>query len=1024
VIFTSFEASPTSSAVTEAIGKLLISYPGPAVAVAWETVIDPTFLKPLSEFLETMKRDQISAASGRGQKAGETLQEERESTHPMFISELLTGILRGVGHEVNVERFMKRIGDEVLWDNAVIPWRRSPLWLVVRVALRMVLGQEDYKSFIIFFMAQVLILATQRGVRADRLFVMNAKLARRVYKLRDQLPQFVLVDAERAVDGTYKQINDEWLQTQNSIRRDPWGLWRSVFLFGASFMKDTVITMRNSREYVKGLRHIKCTKPERETFTPREVRRIDMADVWKMPQTSRLKDAGITQDIMLADFERWVMESLDGWLTVFTNENTTEACNTLGGSMQDYMEVARVAYQGNPERNSIMILTVMELWVALDKLAVDSCPLLSKYSPELNESFLCVLLLPQRQQRVRLSLVENYIKERRSASLPMSTSVFSKDITKHTFSVCYFQSCDNLVQLEKQISSDAAIDRQNKIAELARRETEYFNALAIIRTLSCDYYTHWKDGWTRHDRNCKKCAKVKETDTMRIEVHEWPLPDDPLLKAAVVFELRCPQPFAIWREATFRIRNDLCAPINTQTSPSKPFENLSDYSGLKHYFEDHKVSGQSTLRYTSMTKSFLSSHYRYRRLPATTEDICVRNALKFALYDTKSARWTSDLPHAIDCRRLCTFRLPKGPYSSLQHAVEGTSHTPNQVLAHQSKCPPELQLHEYVAFGLMRSGWRIQWLNMLREIRSRTLTFSAEPVGMLYFQAAWQVGHSGNVDNGRECHVEPGEEDFGEHMIKELEVLLEGVKENWQEVTAVQIMIVLAIQIMAGTESTYVCSRAVQFLKEARRVCLAWTRELAEKLPGCDPSEVRDSQLRVIQIAATCRMTFDTQDPLFWAMLRTSHDVAVYVECATTIHYNLPSGICVLPMAIKSLLARDTRMAYAIEGHLRGLVCGEHYPGPTGIDLKPVWNAYERGESWSAMDCPNERWVYTYTGGGEGKESQKVHYNLISGELLVEGLPLGRMPVSYTNHPTYKELFQEVRHFNVINTFRFTLLCC
>lgn len=281
MIFTSFEASPTSSAVTEAIGKLLISYPGPAIAVAWETVVDPTFLSRLSKFVEMVKRHQISAASGRGQKAGETLQEERESTHPMFISELLTGILRGVGQEVDVERFMKRIGDEVLWDNAtILPWRRSSLWLVVRVALWVVLGQDDYKFFMIFFMAQVLVLSTQRGVKADRLFVMNAKLARGVYKLRDQqIPDLILIDAERAVENTYKQLNDEWLQTHCSIRQDLWGSWWTDFSSGTSFMKDTVITMRNSREYVKGLRHINCSRPEREAFTPREVRRIDMMDV-------------------------------------------------------------------------------------------------------------------------------------------------------------------------------------------------------------------------------------------------------------------------------------------------------------------------------------------------------------------------------------------------------------------------------------------------------------------------------------------------------------------------------------------------------------------------------------------------------------------------------------------------------------------------------------------------------------------------------------------------------------------------
>lgn len=279
---------------------------------------------------------------------------------------------------------------------------------------------------------------------------------------------------------------------------------------------------------------------------------------------------------MLADFERWVMESLNRWLSEFAIGNLTEACNALGGGIQDYMEVTRVAYQGNPERNSIMVLTVMELWMVLDKLAVDSCPLLSKYSPELNESFLCVLLLPQGQQRSRLSFIENYIKQRRSAALLTSPSVFSKDITKHTFSVWYFQSCVDLLQLEKNISSDATIARKNKIVEFDEGEAEYHNALAVIRTMRCDYFTRWREGWTRYDRYCRKCAKVEGADTMKIEVHEWPLPDDPLLKAAVVFELRCPRPFAIWREATFRIRNNLCAPMNTPTcSPCDPSENLS-----------------------------------------------------------------------------------------------------------------------------------------------------------------------------------------------------------------------------------------------------------------------------------------------------------------------------------------------------------------------------------------------------------------------------------------------------------------
>lgn len=996
VLFTSFEASPTSEAVTGTTGKLLVSYPGPAVAVPWEKVIDPTFLTQLADFVEKMKRDVLGVAAGKGSKAGEVLQEERESTHPRFVSEMLTGILRAVGQEVEVERFMKRVGDEVLWDNAKIPWRRSPLWLVVRVSLRMVLGEEEYKYFMIFLLARVLDLATRRGVEGDRLFIMNAKVARRVYKLRDRMPGFVLDEARVVGDRAYARIEEGWLKAQSRVKRLNWELWS-----GYNFFKDANITMLGSREYVIGLKDVKCEKPERESFVPSEVKRVDTTAM-EMPSMSQVKEAGERKDIMLADFEAWVMRNLDTWLLF--NIDHSDACNDLGERMEDYMGTAKQVYHGNPERNSIMILTIMEMWVALDRMAVKSCPILSEYSPEFNESFLAALLLPQAQQRSRLSRIETHIKARRSSALPNSVSVFSKDITDATFSVRYFNNSHALNLLQYQILGAADKARLAKIAELEQKEKEYDQLQAIIRTRSCDYFTHWREGWMRHDRKCKKCAMVKQANNMKIEVHEWPLPEDTLTRAAVVFELQCPVPFAVWREVTFRILTDLCSATHTSPSDQKSYETIATYSGLRSHFNPDLLTRHSKLNYTSSTKSFLSSHYRYARFPATVGDICVKNALRFALYDTNTRTWTSHRVPEVDIRHLCTFRLPDGPYKKLQYTLKGTSHTANQVLSRQYECPPELQLHEYIAFGLLRSGRRLQWLNMLRELRSRTFTFSAEAVSMLYLQAAWQVGPPGSSEGERECHVEPGENEFGRQMIREMSAILKGIEANWQEVVAAQTMIVLAGQILAGTRTGAVEEEAVEFLRGVRRVCLAWTRELAGKLPECRPEGVREFQLRVVQMAATCRMTFDVEECYLQDVLCTDEDVAVLVECATVIHDNAPAIMSALPMGVKALLERDRRMAYAVEGHLRDLVTGSSW----GIGLKPIWSAYEQGECWTAMEGHNERWVYTYTKGSEKSESQKVHYNLISGELLVEGLPLGRMPVGYTSHTTYQELFGEV----------------
>lgn len=49
---------------------------------------------------------------------------------------------------------------------------------------------------------------------------------------------------------------------------------------------------------------------------------------------------------------------------------------------------------------------------------------------------------------------------------------------------------------------------------------------------------------------------------------------------------------------------------------------------------------QSKLNFTSFTKSFLSSHYHYAHFPAVVDDICVKNALRFSLFDTNAHIWT------------------------------------------------------------------------------------------------------------------------------------------------------------------------------------------------------------------------------------------------------------------------------------------------------------------------------------------------------------------------------------------------
>ncbi len=67
------------------------------------------------------------------------------------------------------------------------------------------------------------------------------------------------------------------------------------------------------------------------------------------------------------------------------------------------------------------------------------------------------------------------------------------------------------------------------------------------------------------------------------------------------------------------------------------------------------------------------------------------------------------------------------------------------------------------------------------------------------------------------------------------------------------------------------------------------------------------------------------------------------------------------------------------------------------------WIAFQptAGSVWVSLEKPQEQWLYTKSG------TLPVHFNLLTAELLVNGLPLARLPSEYMRHPLYAPLFQK-----------------
>lgn len=775
VRFEVFEVSPPPEAVMKATGKLICSYPGPAVDIPLDVATEPSFLQNLASFLVQMDVDQLDALPTT-KKAGSVVPEERSTAHPRYISELLMGILLALGHEADISRITKRIADDVLWKSAFKPWRRSPLWLVIRVVLQTSLPTIDiYKQFLLSFQTKLLWLFYEHNLPSDVMFCARAKTARRAYKLGSLAPGPLLQEVQDVADALEELMQRRWNAAKSEHATLP-----SFPSSSLNFLEDTNMTLPNSRAYLtKVLSRNAPPVPSPAPFQPSEFPRLkDTFSTQSFSADALRRALENDRTLALADFEDIVQNSLEQWVSSHLS-HPIPACRTLGSCFKQYIFHARSAYDSNPEDQSIMILTILDLWVALDKLAIADIPLLAEYSPEIPEDITHPLILHEPLPIHRAAVIERYLRSRHERATEPS-HIFSEETTSKTFSVRFFDKSPLLQNAKSVIEAEATRVREEKKRELREQNTQVEQDLARAASMQHEHSSGPGPKKKRKAR-CTKC--ILEKTVRHLTVHEWPLPSHAFEAKAVIFELNCPAVYVIWRDWTYTIIRDFCLAQQKQVD-AKQFLTIGQYEPLQAY---SSVRNVYRVTLASEKKSFLQAHYKDIKLPAKESSVCVANGLHLRLYDRTNNEWVSSPSKSFDLSGFCTLSLPKkGPYSTLQYAVTHTAHTSNEVVSSQAKCPNDLNIHEYMAFLALRSGPLLQWLNIVREMRARTLSFHRSEVHILLMQAAWQLGPLAGETLVRTWHEELYISAFGLLLVEEASRIIEHARVGWSEVMTIR----------------------------------------------------------------------------------------------------------------------------------------------------------------------------------------------------------------------------------------------
>ena len=365
-VFECFEVLPTTDAVMATKDALIRTFPARAVFLPEEVIQDTRFVHELGTAIFKLSVEQLRMAMETTVKGKNTVIEDRQSAHPKLVTEWLFGILSTRGKATASPTIRKRTHDDVCWKDADKPWRRSGVYLSARITLQIAFqnagladdGHSLYKNLMLYLLASFAKDVLNDEPDPDVLHVLRVKLARRNAKLGTDTFPFVQDMARQALERINGVMQSQW---RTVIARDD-----------TSIPKVPILTVTDQLTLEQSTPHLNAVWQRSKTGysycstakKPTACNRVQLQSD-TLPNADMFCNSG-DRLCGLVDFEQWVADHLGNW--VDSNKGRGDCCGLLSDLITTYHGFAKGHYTGNPERMSVMLLTMFELWVALDTI--------------------------------------------------------------------------------------------------------------------------------------------------------------------------------------------------------------------------------------------------------------------------------------------------------------------------------------------------------------------------------------------------------------------------------------------------------------------------------------------------------------------------------------------------------------------------------------------------------------------------------------------------------------------------------
>ncbi|QPH02366.1 hypothetical protein C2857_006575 [Epichloe festucae Fl1] len=995
-----WELTPDNSTILSVKGRLVRHFPDVANSIPTADFKSSNFLKFISTTLANMTKMSHQDKTQHGRSS-----QDQDTIPPAVITELLHGYLHGTFTSSSGCKTRKNTREEVIWaERNEVPWRRSSFWLFLRVSLQFLMANRaTFKKFMIFFMSRILQKALDTDLESDMIFCMIQKLSGRQRKLCLTNDENWMEDVTIALDGAHALLNERW---EDIIKADAnFNTVKISPIDSDALAADTLLKLPELDAFISSIDTRQSARPVE--LVPQS-RRSDLSsfepeDLPLIPCLTSNQEYFIFK---IFAFEVWTARNLDDWLADRIADQST--CSQLHERAAKYFRAAMEIYKNSPRELSSMLLIILELWIACDKSAAATTQSFgfNSFSPPIPSEIWTSLLLSSKADVSRLLQVRHYLTQRQE-SAEYESSALWKIGKDPLFAEVAFANADSGCKDQlKAFKADSERRKKAKINDLEIEKSRFDSLMEEYASKSCECERGSEsdededqddEDEDQEDELCERCRCRKKAEAMKIWPLELPLPSCETEQKVMTCEFLAPLSFRSWRDFTIFLRTDILgvACMNQKLRDHISFTEFAYQEGWKE-----KPSGEKNEVKDRVILSSTTAQTRQMPLKINPDlgksDVCRPTSLKWQYVDKISGSCLKYSP-ITTLPRWLTVQVTSSA-TSLQAFLEQSlrpnrARLANSSIAEDNPISNHMSKKEFRSIATLALSDHTRWTCLLRELAQPTINLRFPETALALFQIITQSPET--ATSQLSCKT------FNDAMLSLIEEKLEMIRGNWESSLELWILSLLLLRLISEGPAQF-RTRGLSCLDKCRDICRGWIRQLHSEasMHNQDSSNILS---KAAHVALICVQTFNLDLSLLESTLQIESHSEVFLECSITINRHVKITTVDSCDQLQSILAlawkRTTYLAWPV---LQKRIVQTRCLDTVLQEMQCASNILGNSGQW---ETENKDWVRKTYPENETSSGQIIQYNLLTGEVLVDGLPSMKIPSEFGTHEEYHTLF-------------------